>query len=260
MSLTLLFVIGALIFSAYQYSQSPKPSAPAQKAPAKSINIDEFLQQLKPSTPKQESPIEKETPKVEPQSKPEIAKYIEEAKKIFECDIDSNKQAKIAIPDAAEERLEAFRKELKRIADQKSVDRGQPFATDLVKVSCAIFLNTQVIEYRKVFRDEDFFADAINFHIKSWDALKQEAAEFEQNERNRVEQEEQDENMRVALSKEEAKFSLMIAVGAFGLFMALALYLIISAIESNLRRINLSIVKLSEMKTSEASVGLVESA
>lgn len=246
MSLTLLCVAGALIFSAYQYSQSPKAPAPAQKAPAKTVNVDEFLKQLKPDAPKQEAPIENEEPKVESQTKPVAVNYKEEAKKIFGCDLDSNKQAKVPNIEAGEERIEAFRKELQRIADNKRVDRGQPFVTDLVKVSCAIFLNTQVIEYRKMHHDSDIFPDAINFHIKAWDTLKEEAAKFEQDEQDRVKEEEREEQIRVALSKEAAKFSLLVAAGAFGLFMALALYLIISAIESNLRRINSSIEKLSE--------------
>ena len=254
MSLTLLCVAGAIVFSIYQYSQSPKAPAPAQKAPVKTVNVDEFLKQLKPEAPKQEAPIENEEPKVEPQPKPLSVKYKEEAKKIFGCDVDSNKQAKLSNPDVGEDRIEAFRKELQRIADNKNSDRGQPFVTDLVKVSCAILLHSQVIEYRKAHLDADIFPDSINFYIKAWDTLKEEAAKFEQDEQDRVNQEEREENSRVALSKEAAKFSLLVAAGAFGLFMALALYLIISAIESNLRKINLSIRNLSEEKSSSTTI------
>lgn len=249
MSLTLLCVAGALIFSAYQYTQSPKAPVPAQKAPTKTVNVDEFLNQLKPDAPKQEAPTVNQEPKLEPQAQPVTVYYKEEAKKILACDVDSNKQAKVPNIEASEERTEALRKELQRIANNKIVDRGQPFVTDLVKVSCAIFLNSQVIEYRKIHRDSDIFPDAINFHIKAWDELKEEAAKFEQDEEDRVKQEEQEEDIRVAQSKEAAKFSLLVAAGAFGLFMALALYLIISAIESNLRKINSSIEKLGEEKS-----------
>jgi uncharacterized membrane protein len=56
------------------------------------------------------------------------------------------------------------------------------------------------------------------------------------------------------LSKEAAKFSLIVAAGAFGLFMALALYLIISAIESNLRKINSNIEKLGEDKITASAI------
>jgi len=259
MSLTLLCAVGAIGFAAYQYSQSPKAPAPAEKAPATSVNVDDFLKQLKPDAPKQAAPIENEAKKVEPEQKPAAVKYKEEAKKIVGCDLDSIKQAKITATDPDEETVEAFRKEIQRIADHKSADRGQPFASDLVKVSCAIFLHTQVIEYRKSHRDADTFADAINFHIKAWDTLKDEAAKFEQDELYRVKKEEQEENMRVDQSKEAAQFSLLVAAGTFAIFMALALYLIISAIESNLRRINSSIVKLSEVRTAEASVNSVYS-
>ena len=84
--------------------------------------------------------------------------------------------------------------------------------------------------------------------------MKEEAAKFDQDEQDRVKTEEQEENIRVAMSKEAAKISLLVAAGAFGLFMALALYLIISAIESNLRKINLSIVKSNQGKVSDAAV------
>lgn len=258
MSLTLLCAVGAIVFAAYQFSQSAKPPAPAQKAPAQAVNVDEFLKQLKTDSPKQEAPIESDEEKVEPAPKPAPIKYKEEAKKIFGCDLDSIKQAKIAATESGEVRVEAFRKELQRIADYKSVDRGQPFVTDLVKFSCAIFLHPQVIDFRKSHNDAEIFANAINFHIKAWDTLKEEAAKFEQDERDRVEQAEQEEALRVALSKEAAKFSLLVAAGAFALFMALALYLIISAIESNLRGIYLSMVKLSEIRTAEPSIEAIE--
>ena len=251
MSLTLLCAAGALIFAAYQYGQSPKAPAPAQKAPPKSVNVEDFLKQLKPGAPKQEAPVETEVEPAEPAPVPAASaatKYKEEAKKIVGCDVESMKQAKASNGEASDDKVEGFRKELQRIADFKGTDRGQPFVTDLAKVSCAIYLHSQVVEYRKAHHDSDIFAEAINFHIKAWDGLKEEAARFEQDEEDRVKQETQQEEMRVAMAKETAKFSLMVAAGAFALFMALALYLIISAIESNLRQINRSIEKLAAEK------------
>ena len=254
MSLTLICVVVSLIFSVYQYSQSPKVPAPAQKAPIKTVDVDEFLKQLKPDAPKPEATSKDKEQKVESPPKTLDIKYKEEAKKIIECDVESHKQAKIVNDEVDKDRIEGFRKELQRIADDKISDRGLPFVTDLVKVSCAIYLNSQVIEYRKANNDADIFSGAINFHIKAWDALKEEAAKFDQDEQDRVKTEEQEENIRVAMSKEAAKISLLVAAGAFGLFMALALYLIISAIESNLRKINLSIVKSNQGKVSDAAV------
>lgn len=253
MSLTLICVVVSLIFSVYQYSQSPKAPAPAQKAPIKTVDINEFLKQMKPDVPKQEESSKNNEKKVESPPKTLDIKYKEEAKKIIECDVESHKQAKIVEDEVGKDRIEIFRKQLQRIADDKTVDRGLPFVADLVKVSCAIYLNSQVIEYRKENTEADIFTDAINFHIKAWDALKEAAARFDQDEQIRVKTEEQEENIRVAMSKEAAKISLLVAAGAFGLFMALALYLIISAIESNLRKINLSIVKSNQGKVSEAA-------
>jgi hypothetical protein len=253
MSLTLICVVVALIFSVYQYSQSPKVPAPAQKAPIKTVDINEFLKQLKPDVPKQEEASKDQEKKVESPPKTLDIKYKEEAKKIIECDVESHKQAKLVEDEVGKDKIEIFRKQLQRIADDKTVDRGLPFVADLAKVSCAIYLHSQVIEYRKANTEADIFTDAINFHIQAWDALKEAEAKFNQDEQDRVKTEEQEEDIRVAMSKEAAKISLLVAAGAFGLFMALALYLIISAIESNLRKINLSIVKSNQGKVSEAA-------
>ena len=237
MTLTLIVTVGALVFSAYQYTQSPKAPEPAQKAPGKSVNVEEFLKQLETRPPQEEAPAEEE-PKTEPPAKPDPIKYGEQAKKIFACLRDSNKKSNIAAINTSDEAVENFRRQFQRVADFKNADRGQPYVDDAVKVTCEILLHAKVVDYRKSHQTIDFFYDVVNFHIKAWDALKQEAKTFEEEEQARVAREERAEELRVAMSKQAARETLWIAGGAFLLFMALALYLIISAIESNLRRIS----------------------
>lgn len=254
MSLTLIVAAGALLFAAYQYSQSPKAPAPAQKSPAKSVNIDDFLKQLKAKEPPKEEPkAEEPKSESEPTVKPDPVKYKEEAKKIFGCFRDSNKQVGSTNSDTGDDAIEDFRKKFQGVADAKSTDRGQPFATDVVKFTCETLLHPQVIAYRKANKEVDVFYPALNFHIKAWDAIKDQARQFEEKEQDRVKAEEREEEMRVALSKESAKATFLIAAGAFGLFMAIALYLIIAAIESNLRRISASLAESNELKLRDSS-------
>ena len=247
MTLTLVVAAGALIFAAYQYTQSPKAPLPAQKALDQSVNIDEFLKQLEKNPQKQEESVPEE-PKAEPPAKSEPVKYREEANNIYGCIRESNKIANISLAIADEDVIENFRKQFQRVADFKNAERGQPYVMDAVKVVCEIYKHPKVTTYRKSNQQIDFFADVVNFHLKHWDKLKLEAKKFEEAEISRVNREERDEELRVAASKQAAIFTLLVAAGAFAVFMALGLYLIISAMESNLRRISLNLEKISKDK------------
>jgi hypothetical protein len=66
-----------------------------------------------------------------------------------------------------------------------------------------------------------------------------EADELDSQERQRVENHNRNERLRVEASQSEARYSLFIAASAFGTFMSLALLLILSKIEYNLRGFNL---------------------
>ena len=97
----------------------------------------------------------------------------------------------------------------------------------------------------------EIFFPIVNFHLKAWDALRAKEQKFNDDEENRVTQEEATELERVAASKAKALFTLMVAAGSFGLFMAIALYLIIAAIETNLRNINTNLfqIRIGDMST-----------
>jgi hypothetical protein len=245
MTLTLLATAGALVFAAYQYSQSPKPIAAAKKAPVKSVAIDDFLKTLDTQTPPTEATKADEA-LPEPTAPPAPVKYKVEASKIMGCFQESDKLAGIALAETTPTAGEDFRRQLQEVADLKSKERGQPFVTDAAKLTCDLMLNTRVIEYRKAKPQAEIFFPVLNFHMNAWDDLKLAAKEFEANEQARVSHQEEAEQQRVALSKEAAKFTLIVAAGAFALFMAIALSLIVAAIESNLRRISVSLEALNE--------------
>jgi hypothetical protein len=92
------------------------------------------------------------------------------------------------------------------------------------------------------------------YHLAKWDEIKNNIAEFNRNEEERIESERREEEARVFAAKSRAFFILAIAGGAFGIFMLLALYLIFSAIESNLRKISDNIEKFKTDSTSETNI------
>jgi hypothetical protein len=232
MSLTLLVTAGALVFSAYQYLQSPKEPAPAKTAPAETVNIDEFLKQIKPKNVK---PVEEKPEATEEQEKPAVksTKYSNETKQLLTCaqTFDSKVGQKLTYE---EERLRSF---LEFKSDEND-DRGDAWVTDLVKFSCAVLVNNEVIEYNKKNSEFRAFGSSINFHLRAWDQIKQRQHKFENDEQNRIESERTAESIRVTLAKAQGLIGLGVAGAAFAIFMALALYLIISSIESSIRKIS----------------------
>jgi hypothetical protein len=253
MTLALVATAGALAFAAYQFTQSPKAIAPAQKAPVKSVAIDEFLKTLASEDPVKEAPKVDEPPSV-PAVTPEPVKYKAEASKIMGCFQESNQSAGIALSELAAAAGEDFRKQLQEVADLKSKDRGQPFVTDAAKLTCEMMLHAKVIEHRKAKPEAEIFFPVLNFHMNAWDDLKEAAREYDAKEQERVNQETRHEQMRVAGSKEAAKVTLLAAAGAFGLFMAIAITLIVAAIESILRRISLSFEAFNEAQAKEVQL------
>lgn len=245
MGLALLVTVGALGFAAYQWGQSPKEPTPAQKAPASSVNVDDFLKGLDPAPKAQKQPEQQTDDNAQdPIKEPAPVKYKTEVSQVYGCYVDSSQKARMEGVVATEESVERLRAAIQRIADSEDHDRGQPYVTDMVKVTCAIVLHPKVIERLTRDQDRDLFYNALNFHLKAWDTLRSEARAFEEEEEARVQREINDEESRVASAKQQALFILMIAGGAFALFMALALYLIISAMESSLRRMSESLEKM----------------
>jgi hypothetical protein len=257
MALTLIATAGALAFAAYQYTRSPQPIEAAKKAPVKSVEIDAFLKTLDTPAPVKEAPTTDGALPV-PAKEPEPVKYQAEASKIMGCFQESDKLSGIALAETTPSAGEDFRRQLQEVSDLKSKDRGQPFVTDAAKLTCDLMLNARVIEHRKKNPQTEIFFPVLNFHMNAWDELKLAAQEFEANEQARFNEQMNAEQRRVELSKESAKFTLAIAGGAFALFMAIALSLIVAAIESNLRRISVSLEALNEGQSREQQASASE--
>jgi len=165
MTLALVATAGALMFAAYQFTQSPKAVAPAQKAPVKSVTTDEFLKQLDTEAPKVAPKTDE--PQPVPAAKPEPIKYKAEASKIMGCFQESNKLAGIAQAETAPTASEDFRKQLQEVADLNSKDRGQPYVTNAAKTTCEIYLHDKEIEHSKAKQEYEIYLPVLNFHMNA---------------------------------------------------------------------------------------------
>lgn len=249
MGLALLTTIGSLIYAAIEYSQKPKEPEPAKTAPAETVNVDDFLKKIQQTKKVEEAPKEEteEMPAEEPkQEKPTTKKFLNEAKELSAC----IKAFDTKVKHASGTDEEGIRQWFQRNAEERNRDRGQSWVTDSVKFNCAVLANQQIIDFAIKKPDVKLIGESSFYHIEKWDEIKRKVADFNRKEQDRIESERADEEARVLAAKTRAFFVLVIAGSAFGIFMLLALYLIFSAIESNLRSINDNIksFKSTELK------------
>lgn len=237
MGLSLLGSIIALITGLWFLTAKPKEPEPEKSAPQKEVNIDDFLNQLdkQKEAPKEEKKIES------PKEAPLIYKYLDESRKIVACLNESNKKSNLNLPPFSDEAIEDFRSNIERIADMPRHDREQPYVTDATRVVCAILLHEKVISLRSKNNELKVFMPAVNFHIQKWDEIKEEARKFEAAEKARFKSEMNAEEFRAEVARKTGLNILIGAGAAFALFMAIALYLIIAAMESHLRSISRSL-------------------
>jgi hypothetical protein len=117
---------------------------------------------------------------------------------------------------------------------------GENFAQSQDKFEKAVLSNPKVINYCKEKEGKGaVFFRSLDWHKDQYAKQVREGEKFEKEEAARVAQFEREENARVAMKKAEAFASLMIALSSFGTFMMLALLLIFSKIESNLRGVKI---------------------
>jgi hypothetical protein len=104
-----------------------------------------------------------------------------------------------------------------------------------------VLKDPSIAALRKEGKISSVFIPTINFHLAAWDRIETEKRRFEQTEQNRVASARAEEGIRVGLAKAQALAHVISAGVAFGVFMALALYLVFAKIETDLRDINESI-------------------
>jgi hypothetical protein len=247
MGLALAAILFLLANAAYQFLQSPKEPAPAQKAPAKEIRLDDLKQWLIEQEKRaNEAPKPQQAP-----GQPRAVEYLEEATALYRCSESFGKEVGAEIAAASDfevtQRVSELRYQIEQAANAQDW-RGANWVKAAVNFTCAALKDPSIIALKKDGKVTKVFMPVLKFHLTAWDKIETEKRNFEQAESNRVASERAAETMRVSLAK-AAALSYLVAAGiAFGVFMALALYLVFAKIETNLREINQSILGTEEAR------------
>jgi hypothetical protein len=254
MGLALISILVLCISAVYQISQTPKQPIPAQKAPEKDpekeININNLKQFL----------IDREKNKNETskqQNGPQTSLlFLEDATALYRCSVDfANKIG--AITENADDtqnlqRVNEFRWKLERIASSPLL--GETWVKAAKPFICTALADESIIALKKEGMVKTVFFPILEFHAETWKKIQEEKLQFEQSENDRVSKQWNDELRRVDSAKAGAIVNLIAAGCSFGVFMILALYLIIAKIETNMRDINESIRNSAQNQTNNTEV------
>jgi hypothetical protein len=238
MTLAILVMVALLGSAAYETTKRPKEPAPAQKAQQREITLEDLKKELLKEAEPAPSPVQQQ-PRV-----PTTLRYLEDVTRVYRCSSEFAKKVNAEIDETDNSviarRVEDLRSQIERLADEKK-ERGDRWVKSAVEFTCTALADPSIIAMRKEGKVKSVFFPILNYHLQRWDAIEEEKIAFEQSELARVERERQAEEQRIAEAKATALAQLIAAGIAFGVFMALALYLILAKIESNLRNINTTI-------------------
>ena len=215
----------------------PGIPSPARKAPKPNVNIDKFLnefdhkEQTAPAPPIQENKTQIPT---DASLDMMVDKYV--ANLWLYVD-DYQKQCSLADSVNKDVFINTFPKD---IFKNLFSTYGEEFAESQDKFEKAVLGNKRIIQICIEKKGQAHaLAVSLDWYEKEYSKQLQEGKEFDEQELERVKSEKENVYNNVAAKKAEATQSLIIALGAFGVFMALMLLLIFSKIESNLRGVKI---------------------
>ncbi|MBT8535532.1 hypothetical protein G6725_05885 [Polynucleobacter paneuropaeus] len=233
MGFALIAIPALLLYSLYIDVRLPKPISVSQIA-SKELNLDGLKNELI-SEQTNTNGLSKDSLIDTEFSKKIDLPYAEEALILFRCGEEFKKvtgAGTININGAdTSKQVEYIRSELERISAPPS--KGKEFVDSSVAYLCKVLKNPTIIELKKKGEINKVLIPAFNHYISVWNEA--------------VLQDEQlmdEQAARIEKSKNFI-FKLCVAAGScFGLFIVLALYLMLIRLEDNLRSINTSIKQL----------------
>jgi hypothetical protein len=241
-----LSLLAAIVFAAYAgygffHAQAPKEPTPAAEPPKQEVDFDKLLKELTPPPDDSKQSDRKGAGNEKDGGRaagPVALRYLEDATKLFRCASEFAKTIDAPVeqeePMGAQARIERLRAQMEKLAVETAT-RGDRYVADSVRFTCSALANQKLIEWYKQKKPANVFYGTLSFHLREWDRIQQERADFAAREAARVAKERAEEEARVITERAQAFVSLMIAGIAFAIFMAMALYLIFAKIESNLR-------------------------
>lgn len=239
LTVALFISLYTLIKGTGEMFATPKDPSPPKTAPAPSISIDKFIEQIEPKkeapqTPleqNQEQPIKKEV-KTNPDKQLDdmTTAYVNKLFTYLE-----GFQKSCGVKDPVDKT--SFDKNFpKHIVKQWFKDFGVTFADSQDAFEKGVLSNQKVI---KICKDAEgkggIFYKSLDWHKDVWIAQLNEGRKFESKEEARYEREKAQEIARADMKRAQAMATLYMSLVSFGVFISLALLLIFSKIETNLR-------------------------
>lgn len=239
LTITLVVSVIMLLKGTSEYFATPSSAPAAKTAPPPNVNIDNFINSLdpkKPEEPPQQQPVQQEEkpPVKDTRLDDMVDKYVGNLWTYFDG---YQKSCAVPKPVSQEEFTKGFPKHVIKGWFQTW---GENFAQSQDKFEKAVLSNQKVIKYCKDKEGKGgVFFRSLDWHKDQYAKQIREGEIFEKQEAARVAQFEREEYARVTMKKAEAFASLTVAMSSFGTFMMLALLLIFSKIESNLRGVKI---------------------
>jgi hypothetical protein len=238
LSITLVVSVVMVLKGTSEYFATPSAADPAKSAPTPSVSVDAFIKELdkKDAPPEKEptAPVEQKPPVQDTRLDDMVDKYVLNLWTYLDA---YQKACKVANPPEKETFLKNFRKDIMKSWFE---EYGENFAKSQDTFEKSLLSNQRIIQIciEKEGKAGIFFR-SLDWHKNQWAKQVKEGQLFEQKEAQRVAKFEAQEAMRVAEKKAQAFQSLITAISAFVMFMSLALLLIFSKIETNLRGVKI---------------------
>ena len=238
LTLALLAAIVTVIKGLVDFTAKPEPVEPAQTAPEPKVDVDAFIKALEkrdePPAPTPAAPAP-QAPRAHPMDELAAA-HLAKAWGYYDA-----YQKACNVPNKIEQDgfmtsdfpRNSFRNWFRKF--------GPNFAESQDKFISTVLANPSVI---KICIDKQgrggVFSGALNWHVEEWADAVEAAAKFNREEQNRVVRQERAAEERAMATRMEGVQMLWGALISFGVFMSLALLLIFSKIETNLRGVRLT--------------------
>jgi hypothetical protein len=237
LTLALLAAIVTVIKGIMDFTAEPEPVAPAQTAPAPKVDVDAFIRALE----KREQPPAATTPAAPPEAPRAnpmdelAASHLAKAWSYYDayqnaCNVPTKIEQDGFM--SADFPRNSFRKWFRQY--------GPDFAESQDNFLRAVLVHPTVI---KICIDKQgrgrVFSGALNWHTQEWVKAVAAVAQFNKKEESRVIRQENAEEARIMAKRSDGVYMLWGALISFGVFMSLALLLIFSKIETNLRHARL---------------------
>lgn len=237
LTLALLAAIVTVVKGIMDFTAKPEPIAPAQTAPAPKVDVEAFIKALEkrdqpPAAPTPAAPPE--APRANPMDEL-AASHLAKAWSYYDA-----YQKACNVPTKIEQDgfmssdfpRNSFRNWFRKY--------GPNFAESQDNFLRVVLANPTVI---KICIDKQgrggVFSGALNWHLEEWADALDDIAEFNKKEESRVIRQFNAEEARIMEKRSEGVYMLWGALISFGVFMSLALLLIFSKIETNLRNVRL---------------------